>query len=134
MIAFDTNFLVRLVVEDDRRQLAEVQRVLRDAEASGETCLLTDAVLCELEWVLSSLFGATRQEILTAVQRLAAEAIFCFESEDCVRRALDAYEAGSGDLSDYLIGFTGADHGARTTFTFDRALGRDEGFTVLRER
>lgn len=128
MIAFDTNLLVRLVTEDDPRQLAEVM-------STGQTCLLTDIVLCELEWVLTSAsYGANRSEVLRAVQSLVAEPFFAFESADRLRRALNAYAQGRGDLADYLLGEAGADLGARTTFTFDKALRSHPTFTFLQAR
>lgn len=132
MIALDTNLVVRLLVEDDAAQLAEARRVLRTAEVEGESCFVSDIVLCEVEWVLESLYEAQKHHVLTAVQRLLAEPLFSFESRDRARRALEAYERGDGDLSDHLIGTTARDHQARTTYTFDRVLRQQEGFTFLR--
>lgn len=132
MIALDTNLVIRLLVEDDAAQLAEARRVVRTAEVEGEPCFVSDIVLCEVEWVLESLYKARKRHVLTAVQRLLAEPLFRFESRDRARRALEAYERGDGDLSDHLIGATASDHEARTTYTFDRALRRQEGFTLLK--
>lgn len=134
MIALDTNVVLRLVVEDDPGQLAVVRDLVGAAEAAGETCLLTDVVLCEIEWVLLSAYGATRADVLAAVQSLAGESLFDFEDRARLHRALDSYQHGRGDLSDYLIGHTSAALGARTTFTFDRGLAGDPGFTVLRSK
>lgn len=131
MIAFDTNLVLRLTVEDDPAQLAMVRELLAAAEAAGETCLLTDIVLCEIEWVLESAYGATRSDILAALQTLAGERLFEFEDRARLQRALDSYERGRGDLSDYLIGHTAASLGARTTFSFDRDLAAEATFTVL---
>ena len=134
MIALDTNVVLRLIVEDDVAQLTAVRELLAAAEADGETCLVPDVVLCEIEWVLLSAYGATRSDVLAAVQALLAESLFAFEDRPRVRRALDSYEKGRGDLSDHLIGHTAADAGARTTFTFDRALAGHAAFTVLRPK
>jgi predicted nucleic-acid-binding protein len=43
-----------------------------------------------------------------------------------------AYEGGRADFSDHLIGTRARRHGARTTYTFDRALRNRAGFTLLR--
>lgn len=130
MIAFDTNVVVRLVVEDDAEQLHRVHQLIASAEAESENVLIPDVVLCELEWVLTSAYGATRGDVLAAVQALAAEPLFAFEDRDRLRKVLDTYERGRGDLSDYLIGARAAAAGARTTYSFDRALRGDAGFTV----
>jgi predicted nucleic-acid-binding protein len=131
LIALDTNLIVRLVVQDDPGQVAIAERILRTAVERGEPCFLSDPVLCELEWVLTSCYKAQHNEILAAVQELLAQELFHFENRDAVRQALDAYQTGKADFSDYLIGAKGHTHGAKTTFTFDRNLrGRPE-FTVL---
>jgi len=68
---------------------------------------------------------------LAIFQDLLAEALFDFEDRHAFRAALDAYQQGSADLSDYLIGEKGLAHGARITYTFDRALRGRDGFSVL---
>lgn len=132
MIAFDTNLVVRLTVEDDPGQLDQVHRLIAAAEADGDEVLIGDVVLCELEWVLTSAYAASRADVLAAIQALAAEPLFAFADRARLRKVLDAYENGRGDLSDYLIGQGATAAGARTTYTFDRALQGDDGFTVLR--
>lgn len=134
MIALDTNVVLRLIVEDDADQLAVVRRLLAAAEADGEPCLLSDVVLCEIEWVLLSAYDASRFDVLAALQSLVAEELFAFEDRARVFRVLDAYQAGRGDLADYLIGHAAAGLGTRTTFTFDRGLAGDAAFTVLSAR
>ncbi len=131
MIALDTNILVRVVTQDDAAQAARAQGLLEDALRGGETCFLSDPVLCELEWVLDSCYGASRHEILATVQELYAKPQFEFEDRKVVRRAMIAYEAGKGELSDYLIGAKAQVRGARSTYTFDRGLRNQEGFTIL---
>lgn len=132
MIALDTNTLVRLLVGDDVRQRNRVEQLLLDARNDGEQCFLSDPVLCEVEWVLESCYDAQRQDVLAALQELAANPLFVFEDADKLRRALDSYERGSNDFSDYLIGIEGEMRKARTTYTFDRVLGRHPAFTRLR--
>lgn len=134
MIALDTNVVLRLIVEDDPDQLATARRLLATAEADGEPCFLADVVLCEIEWVLLSAYDASRADVLAALQSLQGEELFVFEDGGRLQRVLDAYQDSRGDLADYLIGHAAAGLGARTTFTFDRALAGDPGFTVLPAR
>lgn len=134
MIALDTNLVLRLIVEDDPAQLAVAREIVASAEAAGETCLLTDIVLCEIEWVLLSAYGAERTDVLAAIQSLASESLFDFEDRARLQRALDSYQHGRGDLSDDLIGHTATALGARTTFTFDRGLAGKSSFSVLGPR
>lgn len=132
MIAFDTNVVVRLLVEDDREQFAAASAVLERAVEAGERCHLADGVLCETAWVLATIYGAGRGEVLAALAALAADPTYSFENPAALATALAAFEAGRADFADYLIGARAAAHGARTTYTFDRRLGNQAGFTLLR--
>lgn len=131
MIALDTNLLIRLLTRDDADQVAVVEEIISQAVVNDEACLLPDIVLCELEWVLVDGYGVPRSRLVTVLQGLMSESHFQVENRNRLRRALDAYAGGKGDLSDYLLGETGADFGARTTFTFDKALRDHPAFTVL---
>lgn len=131
MIAFDTNLVVRLMVEDDERQLRKARGILEQAVERDEQVLVTDIVLSEIEWVLSSAYRVPRERILSALQALAGDSRFRFESDERLSDALSAYQHSTADLSDLLLGFRARELGATTTFTFDRVLRRLDGFTVL---
>lgn len=73
MIAFDTNVLVRLVVEDDRGQFGQANRWLRRCEDEGEPCLIKILVLCESLWVLKRLYKASRFELALLVETLLTD-------------------------------------------------------------
>jgi predicted nucleic-acid-binding protein len=131
VIAFDTNVLIRLLVKDDPDQFATATALLERASEAEERCYLSDAVLCETAWVLASLYGASRSEILAALSTIAAEGRYAFDDPEGLADALRAYEAGRADFSDYLIGERAQRRGARTTYTFDGKLRNREGFTCL---
>ncbi len=132
MIALDTNVLIRVLVADDPAQTALAERVLREALAEGESCFISDPVLCETEWVLDRFYRVPRAEILAALESLLARMnLFSFEDAAVVRKALDRYQRGKADFSDFLIGAKAEARNARTTFTFDRALARQQGFSIL---
>ncbi len=104
MIAFDTNVLVRLLVRDDPEQFAAATALLEAAGESGEICYLADAVLCEVEWVLTSRYSAHRADVLAALTEIAADGRYAFDAADTLAEALRAYAEGRADFSDYLIG------------------------------
>jgi len=132
MIAVDTNVLIRLMVNDDPEQKARAQRLLEATAEAGESCLVSDPVLCEIAWVLSSQYRAGRAEIVAAIQSLLAQALFIFEDRTALLQAFEAYQGGRADFSDYLIGAKAQARGARTTWTFDRGLRNHPGFSMLR--
>jgi predicted nucleic-acid-binding protein len=131
MIGFDTNLVVRLMVEDDVAQARRARKLLEEA-AERDELVLSDIVLSELEWVLESAYKVPRQRILVALNALIADERFCFEDRHRVATALNLYQEGKGDLADYLIGLRSEAAGARTTFTFDRDLSDDSRFTIAR--
>ena len=93
---------------------------------------MPDIVLCELEWVLESVYEVPKAQIVETLRRLLDAEEFAFLDRAAVAGALNGYEGGNGDFSDHLIGATAAQAAAATTYTFDRALRRADGFTLPR--
>ena len=132
MIAFDTNVLLRLLLNDDAQQSGRAQALVDQAVSRSDKVLLPDIVLCELEWVLGSVYEVPKAEIIETLRRLLDAEEFAFLDRAAVAGALNGYEGGSADFSDYLIGASAARASAATTYTFDRALRRADGFTLPR--
>ncbi len=131
MISLDTNILVRLLVEDDADQVARAQALLRRAIDAGERCLVTIVVLCELQWVLKRLYKVPREELATAVENFLLDDLYLVEESATVSEALIRFRQGKADLADFFIGLRSLDLGASETFTFDKALSTEEGFSLL---
>jgi len=131
VIALDTNILIRLLVRDDPGQTALAEQLLQEAADAGEQCLVSDPVLCEVEWVLESSYEARRGDILAAMQELFVADLFVFEDRETLRQVIASYQEGKADFSDYLIGAKARAKGARTTYTFERVLAREQDFTRL---
>ena len=131
MVALDTNVVVRLLVNDDKAQGRRARALLSQAIEAGEPCLVTPPVLCELVWVLESVYGARHADIVAAVQALLSHPAVSVDEPDIVRAALDAFQRSRGDYADHLIGALSIARKARTTYTFDQSLKRVEGFTLL---
>lgn len=131
MIALDTNILIRILVKDDPHQTALAERLLQEAADAGDLCFISDPVLCEVEWVLESNYKARRADVLAAMQELLAGDLFVFEDREVFRHAIARYQDGKADFSDCLIGAKALAKGARTTYTFERVLAREPGFTRL---
>ncbi|MEJ2189402.1 MAG: type II toxin-antitoxin system VapC family toxin [Acidobacteriota bacterium] len=129
MIALDTNVLVRFLVVDDEAQSRRATKLIADATARDEELFLSDIVICETVWVLSSAYRFSRAEISAALSGLLRAKSVTFASTDRLARALDAYAKGKGDFADYLIREQARAAGAETVATFDRALHRESGFS-----
>jgi predicted nucleic-acid-binding protein len=131
LIAIDTNLVIRLLVGDDPKQLTQVEALLRDARDRAILCFISDPVLCEIEWVLESCYKASRADILAALRDLLSQESFVFEDRQVLAKAIDSYQRGRAEFSDYLIGAKAQARGATATYTFDRDLRQAEGFIFL---
>ena len=129
MIALDTNVLVRFLVEDDEKQSRLASRLIKGAIEREEQLFISDIVMCETVWVLSSAYRFSRAEIVGALAELLRARAVVFTSTDRLARALEAYDKGKGDFADYLIREHAHNAGADTVATFDRSLLKERGFS-----
>ena len=131
MRALDTNVLVRLLVNDDRRQGARAKRLLTSAEQRGEPLLVIDLVVLELVWVLRSAYEFSRHEVLDALELLAGMPALCFEDYERIVALIAQGRATGVDLDDLLIGLHAADRDCDATVTFDKKLATTGLFETL---
>ncbi len=120
MTGLDTNILVRYLTQDDEDQFLAALSLLNKKTARF---FVPDLALVELDWVLSSLYGWTRDEIAEAFAKLLTIHNLLFENEGRVLSALRAVRSGA-DLSDELIVEKCRSHGCREFATFDKAAAR----------
>lgn len=130
MKAWDTNLLVRHLVEDDADQLRVVRRELERASSRGDSIWIADVTLVETLWVLQHGFGLEVDSVLEILLRLTDDARFVFQSGGDVRLALERSRI-KGDLPEHLIALAARQVGAKKTQTFDRAVKRFPEFEVL---
>lgn len=131
MRGVDTNVLVRFLTQDDRRQVDRVDSLFTELEEAGEPAYVSTVVLCELAWVLRSLYGLRRKEIHATLEMLLEATHLQIEDRAVINRALTLYGAGAGDFSDYVIGLRNRTAGCRDTVTFDQSLTEKDLFTPL---
>lgn len=96
MIAFDTNLLVRLVVDDHPAQTEIATNLLKTHRA-----LLLRTVLLESEWVLRSSYKLPRERVHAFFELLLQSENAVVEDELAVARALEWYQRGA-DFADAL--------------------------------
>jgi predicted nucleic-acid-binding protein len=128
MIALDTNVLVRFLVEDDAAQSARAARLVERAIKSAERLFVPDIVLAEVAWVLTCAYDVPKPELLDVLRKLLAAKHLAFASSDVLSSALDGWELGKGDFSDYLVRAQAEAHGCDRIATFDRALLKERAF------
>lgn len=134
MRAFDTNLLVRILTRDDAGQVEVIDRLMDQADATGEVFFVPITVVLELEWVLRSVYKRTKPQMVIALGALLQNASLAIEHHQAVELALDAIDSGHGrvDFADALhIGISlTAEHDP--LLTFDQVCARLTGAQLLR--
>lgn len=131
MAALDTNILVRLIVRDDARQTAAVQKLFQQSIRNAETLFVPITVSLELEWVLRARFGFGKADVVHALSMLLTAVELSFESEPALELALFNYEQGTADYSDYLHLALSEQARSRPFWTFDKAASKAPGAKLL---
>ncbi|MDR2153504.1 MAG: type II toxin-antitoxin system VapC family toxin [Burkholderiaceae bacterium] len=114
MITLDTNLLVRLVMNDDKPQVAAGLRVLRRADR----VLLLNTVLQETVWVLQSVYDASREDVLNALRHILSIAT---PENPAVARALEWFGDGM-DFADALHLAAASAARCDTLYSFDKSF------------
>ena len=133
MIGLDTNVIVRQIVQDDPVQGELASELIEQRCSPAEPAHIPLIVLCELVWVLSSAYGYSRSQIVTALRQVLVTDCFDVEEHALAWAALQDYAAGSADYADHIIVRLNRARGCRSTFTFDRRAARHPEFTLLTE-
>jgi predicted nucleic-acid-binding protein len=131
MIGIDTNILLRLWLNDDPAQNKRIDALLAAHGGMPGSLLVTDVVLAEAVWTLTSAFDQDKQAQLIAVRSLLEETAFAFEDREAVAAALGLFEAGSCGFADCLVVAKHARQGCEFTATFDRGMRKLPGVRVL---
>ncbi len=123
MIAIDTNVLLRYLLRDDEAQAERARRIFERAER----ILITDVVLAEALWALMGRrYDAAKSDLIAVVDKLLQEPKVCFENDEVVWSALQAYRETDADFADALIVHkalktTTLGNGVAAVYTFDAA-------------
>jgi predicted nucleic-acid-binding protein len=121
VIAFDTNYLVRHIVQDDEEQCAIVASILEKETREDRSIRIFDLVLLETSWVLQAVYGLEREAWAMVLEELMNDSAFSFDDPTRLRSMIKMYRKGSADFADYLI-LGSARAEALELKTFDKKL------------
>jgi len=96
MIAFDTNLLVRIAVNDDPYQAEIAERLIEN-----NAVFIARTVLLETEWVLRSVYKVSRNRIASFFENVLLTENMVIESSTEVGHAIAWYKLGA-DFSDAM--------------------------------
>lgn len=131
MATLDTNFLVRLLVGDDRRQMAAAKAYVKSSTSTGELLFLPLSVVFELEWVLRSRYGFDKQTIIGTFIKLLEAREIEFQEEASIEHALHFYEGSNADFADCLHLASAITHSREPLVTFDQQASKLDGAEIL---
>jgi predicted nucleic-acid-binding protein len=118
MRAIDTNVLLRLLVRDDKRQVAAAEAYA----ASGGW--VSHLVLAEVVWVLSAVYARTPAQLIAALELLLKHDRLALQDADTVSAARAHFkDRPSLGFSDCLVLAIAHKAGHLSLGTFDKALG-----------
>lgn len=131
MIGLDTNILVRYFVQDEPKQARVASDLIEKSGKIGEIFYLNVIVLCELVWVLESLYKIKKKDIVNLLDAIFFTSQFEIESRDEVRKVFDDFKNANMDFADCLIGVLNKKSGCIKTLTFDKGTKGSAHFEIL---
>lgn len=121
MRGVDTNVLVRLIVRDDRRQVALAEEFI------SKGAWISHLVLAETVWVLESVYELRAEQLATAVEMLLNHEHLTLQDAEVVGAALENFRKRPAvAFTDYLIVESARKGGHIPVGTFDRDLSKVE--------
>lgn len=118
-VGIDTNVLLRLLVDDDPVQR---EAVLSFGQGLGAKYLgfVTLISLVEMDWALRRQYGYSKQESISALQKISQIRGVEIQSFEAVIKTIRGVENGNGDFADVLIAHLCLDEGCSHVVTLDR--------------
>jgi predicted nucleic-acid-binding protein len=121
MIAFDTNALIRILIDDDPKQAKIIKDLIIQVETNSGQILILSEVLIETVWVLEESYKCTREEISGFLETLAHTPVFATTEPSVLGAAISQYKHG-GDFADLVIVFQAKHFKANKLISFDKKL------------
>ena len=119
MKGLDTSILISYLSQDDPVQSPRANEIINRDLSPEAPGFVSRAAIAEVAWVLRSRYKATRQEIVTAIERIQSSDSFQVQNEQQVYETMIALRTGEGTFADALVCALGAWAGCSSTLTFD---------------
>jgi predicted nucleic-acid-binding protein len=127
VISLDTNIVVRLFVDTDRKQTEAAQRCLED----NDHVAIADIALIEATYVLTQYYGKNRQASSECIEALLANAkVNC--NRPLFHRALKLYQEHPAlSIEDCCLVSYAKLNGDTPLMTFDKKLAKQTHYSEL---
>jgi len=131
MKSLDTNIIIRFLVNDDLKQGELVKKLLLKAEKNNEVFFISIVVVLEIIYVLDSVYGYSREEIIFALEAMLSMSVLFFENVEVVQKLIISAGKTGIELEDLLIGVIAKEAGCEKTITFDKKAAKSSFFELL---
>ena len=116
MVLFDTNAILRYVLQDNQEMADRVEQQL-----SNDVCYIPVEVVAEIVYVLLKVYNVERKVIAQTVMDISETDNIRIAQKDVVCHALKVFASSTLDFVDcLLIGYAKEKH--YSVFTFDKKL------------
>jgi len=122
MIGLDTNVLIRFITRDSEDEWSRVFDLMSRHDGFANSIHITDAVLCEVAWVLKSNYKYTKDRLIEGLEMLSNTNELEFSSRTIFKQAIELYKNGKADFTDYFIILKNKHAGCEYTYSFDKKL------------
>lgn len=116
MVMADANTMIRCIIGDDEQKIAELQEIRK-----SQKILYSLEVIAEVVYVLTKVYGISREECSEAVQRFLKAYNIVPKEEDVTIKALQLFGSNKLDFVDNILL---AYHQLKglTIYTYDKKL------------
>ena len=112
---------VNMLIEDDEDQGKIVRNLVKQVETGSGQILVLSEVLIETVWVLESVYGCTRGEVIGFLETLIHTTTFAAAEPALFRTVVSQYKQG-GDFADLIIVNQSKRFQAMKLISFDKKL------------
>src|SRR3990167_10135494 len=116
MKAIDTNVLVRIFVNDDKKQA----KLAKEYVIKNGVVFISNFVVCEFTWVLRKGYQFDFESVQNAIELILRSKEFIVEDAKLLWEALNLFSKSSVEFADLLIGLIAKNNGVEMVGTFDK--------------
>ena len=106
MIGFDTNVVIRYLVQDNKKQSTVASRFIEKSLTTDAPGYINHITLCEIVWVLQRCYGVKKQQVREIIEGLLTTKQFIVENVEVAWKAVRAFDANNADFSAALRAMT----------------------------
>jgi predicted nucleic-acid-binding protein len=100
MIFVDTNYFIRLLVEDDKRQLKIAKELFLKGARQKVELATSSVVIFETYWVLKSIYKLSRVKLVEGLRVILGMSFIKLPERDILMVAIELYEEAKVELVD----------------------------------